>query len=300
MGKHFKKRKKVLFNIIKVISIVSIITSTMYIVGYCFDSYHADQDAKLLEKTEIDNIEKISETTSETISKVTSEEISENIENINEESSEEAPKEIPEKTERMLKISKLKEQNSDTVGWIEIEGTNINYPVLQGDDNSFYMDHNFDKQYSKFGSIFLDTNYDWDIPNSNLLIYGHNVKNRKMFQDLLNYKDQEYYEEHPTIKFTTEDEDAEYEIIAVLESKIYYKTEEDAFRYYLFINADSEEEYNKFVESSKKESLYNIDKTAKYGEQLLTLSTCSYHTKDGRFAVVAVKKNPVDNATTMQ
>lgn len=297
MGKHFKKRKKVLFNIIKVISIVSIITSTMYIVGYCFDSYHADQDAKLLEKTEIDNIEKISETTSETISKVTSEEISENIENINEESSEEAPKEIPEKTERMLKISKLKEQNSDTIGWIEIEGTNINYPVLQGDDNSFYMDHNFDKQYSKFGSIFLDTNYDWDIPSSNLLIYGHNVKNRKMFQDLLNYKNREYYEEHPTIRFTTEDEDAKYEIIAVFESKIYYKTEEDAFKYYLFINADTEEEYNNFVESSKKESLYNIDKTAKYGEQLLTLSTCSYHTKDGRFAVVAVKKKHVDIET---
>lgn len=200
----------------------------------------------------------------------------------------------PQKTERMLQIEKLQEQNSDIVGWIEVEGTNINYPVLQGEDNGYYMNHNYKKEENTYGSIFLDKDYDWSIPSSNLLLYGHNLQNGELFHDILNYKDKSYYEEHPVIRFTTEKEDSEFEIISAFYSRVYYKSETNVFRYYYFINADNEEEYNEFIENAKESSIYDTGKTAEYGDQLITLSTCSYHTEDGRFAVVA-RKNKSTN-----
>lgn len=111
-----------------------------------------------------------------------------------------------------------------------------------------------------------------------------------MFQELLKYTDEKFYKEHPNIRFTTANEDSIFEIIAVFKSKVYYKSDKDVFRYYYFINAETEKEYNEFVENAKKASLYKINATAKYKEQLMTLSTCSYHTEDGRFVVVARKK----------
>ena len=195
-----------------------------------------------------------------------------------------------EKTEKMLKLEKLQKENEDIVAYIEIDGTNINYPVLQASDNDFYMKKNYKKEYSKDGAIFVDKDYNWEKPSTNLLIYGHNNSNGQMFCDLLKYKDESFYQEHPTIKFTTNKEEAEYEIIAVFRSRVYYKSEKNVFRYYYFIDAENEEQFDSFVENSKKSSLYNTGKTAQYGDQLMTLSTCSYHTEDGRFAVVAKKK----------
>ena len=198
--------------------------------------------------------------------------------------------EVQEKTNRMTQLEELQKENSDIVAWLEIEGSNINYPVLQGNDNDFYMTHNYKKEYSKDGALFLDKQYDWTLPSSNLLIYGHNnIGSREMFAELINYKKQSYYETHKKIKLTTNNEDAEYEIIAVFLSKVYYKSEKNVFRYYYFINAENEEEFNQYVQNSKKASLYNIETTAEYGDQLLTLSTCEYSKKDGRLAIVARK-----------
>ncbi len=195
-------------------------------------------------------------------------------------------------TERMLKVKNLKEYvNNDIVGWLEIENTKINYPVLQAKDNEYYIRHTYNKKYSIDGSIFLDKDYNWSIPSSNLLIYGHNNKNGNMFQDLLNYKEETYYLEHPLIRFTTVDEDSNYEIISVFLSRVYYKNEKNVFRYYYFINANNEEEYNNYVEESKKVSLYDTGKTAEYGDQLLTLSTCEYSQEDGRFVILARKRD---------
>lgn len=194
-----------------------------------------------------------------------------------------------ETTERMLQIAELKKENEDIIGWIEVEGTNINYPVLQGTDNEFYMKNNYKKEKSKNGSIFLDKSYNWDIPSSNLLLYGHNNKNGTMFQELLKYKKEDFYKEHTKIKFTTNKEDSVYEIMSVFYSRVYYKNEKNVFRYYYFVNAENEQEYNDFVNNAKKASIYDTGITAEYGEQLLTLSTCSYHTEDGRFVVVAKK-----------
>lgn len=194
------------------------------------------------------------------------------------------------KTERMVKLEELQKENSDIVGWLEIEGSNINYPVLQGTDNSYYMTHNYKKEYSKEGSLFLDKDYDWNLPSTNLLIYGHNNRGtNEMFTGLINYKDEDYYKTHKTIRLTTNQDDAEYEIISVFLSRVYYKSETNVFRYYYFINAENEQEFNDYVQNSKAASLYDIEATAEYGDQLLTLSTCEFSQEDGRLAVVAKK-----------
>ncbi len=192
--------------------------------------------------------------------------------------------------ERIEKVKELQKENPDIIGWLEIENSDISYPVLQGKDNDYYMTHNYKKEYSKDGSLFLDKDYDWNIPSTNLLIYGHNnMSSDEMFSGLMEYKKEEYYKTHKTIRFTTDKEDAQYEILGVFLSRVYYKSETNVFRYYYFINAETEQEFNEYVENSKKASLYETGVTAKYGDQLLTLSTCSYHTTDGRLAVVAKK-----------
>ncbi|MBO5004980.1 MAG: class B sortase [Clostridia bacterium] len=194
-----------------------------------------------------------------------------------------------QKTERILQLEELKKENEDIVGWIQINDTNIDYPVLQTTDNDFYMKHNYKKESSKDGSIFLDKSYNWDIPSSNLLLYGHNNKNGTMFQDLMNYKEEDFYNNHKTIRFTTLNEDSTYEVMSVFYSRVYYKNEQNVFRYYYFVNSENETDYNDFVENCKNSSIYDTGVTANYGDQLLTLSTCEYSQEDGRFVVVAKK-----------
>ena len=194
-----------------------------------------------------------------------------------------------QRTERMLQVEELTKENQDIVGWIEIEGTNINYPVVQGTDNQYYMKHAYNKENSKDGSIFLDKSYDWNIPSSNLLLYGHNNKNGTMFQNLLKYKDESSYKEHPNIRFTTINDDCQYEIISAFLSKVYYQDEQNVFRYYYFINAESEEEYNDYIEESKRASLYDIGKTAVFKNNDKIILVLENHTEDGRFVVVAKK-----------
>jgi len=194
-----------------------------------------------------------------------------------------------ESTKRMIQVKSLQQENSDVVGFLEIENTNISYPVVQGNDNEYYMTHNYKKEKSKNGAIFLDKDYDWNIPSNNYLIYGHNLNNGTMFQELLKYANESYYKEHPTISFTTADEEGVYDIISIFRSKVYY-TSDNVFKYYFFINPKTKEEYNDYIKNIKEISLYNIEQTSDYGAQLITLSTCSYHVKDGRFVIVGAKK----------
>lgn len=191
--------------------------------------------------------------------------------------------------ERVEKVKKLTKEHPDMKAWIEIPETSISYPVMQGTDNDYYVKHDYKGEKSKWGALFVDKAFDWEKPSSNILIYGHNFSDGIMFADLLKYKDKEFYDEHKTIHFTTIDEDAEYEIIAAFNSRVYYTHEENVFRYYFFVDAKTEEEYNDYVKNAKKASLYEIEATAEYGDQLLTLSTCDYIQEDGRFVVVARK-----------
>ncbi len=279
MKNNVKSKKRIIYIFGYLLLSILIIISAIYIINFLLLKEEAKNESKLLDTVEINNNEK--ENTEEKRTKENDKlnEQKNEIENI--------------ETERMIKVKELKKENEDVVGWLEIENTSINYPVLQGEDNEYYMTHNYKKQKSKNGSIFLNKDYDWNIPSSNLLIYGHNLNNGTMFQELLKYQNKEFYMNHPIIRFTTEKEDAEYEIISVFKSRVYYKSEENVFRYYYFINANTEEEYNKFVKDAKEASLYEIEETAKYGDQLITLSTCSYHVKDGRFAVVGRKNKKI-------
>lgn len=194
-----------------------------------------------------------------------------------------------DESEKILKLEELNNKYEDVVAWLEIPDTSINYPVVQTNDNIYYLDHTYKKTYSTRGSIFLDKDVSLQNPSDNFLIYGHRSKSGAMFEGLLQYENESFYKEHKTINFTTLKEDSEYEILAVFRSKVYNKTDTNVFRYYFFINAINETEYNDFVLNSKKASLYDTGVNASYGEQLLTLSTCAYHTEDGRFVIVAKK-----------
>ena len=193
------------------------------------------------------------------------------------------------KTERMLQLEELQKENEEIIGWLEIGGTNINYPVLQASDNDYYLTHNYKKEKSSTGSIFLDKDFDLINGSSNYLIYGHRSKSGLMFEDLMKYAKEDFYKEHTKVKFTTNKDDSLYEILSVFYSRVYYKSEKNVFRYYYFVNANNEQEYNDFVNNAKKVSLYDTGVTANYGEQLLTLSTCEYSQEDGRFAIVCKK-----------
>lgn len=195
-----------------------------------------------------------------------------------------------ERTEKMIQLEELQKENEEIIGWLEIAETNINLPVCQAQDNSYYLTHNYKKEKATSGALFLDKDFDLDKPSTNYLIYGHRNKNGTMFEDLMKYKDEQFFKSHPTIKFTTTKEDTEYQIIAVFFSRVYYKSEQNVFRYYQFVNAENETEYNEYISNCKKASIYDTGATAEYGEQLLTLSTCEYSQEDGRFAIVAKKK----------
>lgn len=198
---------------------------------------------------------------------------------------------VPIITERMKQVAELQKKNSDVVGYLEIPGTKISYPVVQAKDNDYYMRRTHEKKSSKYGSLFVDKDYSFTKPSSNMMIYGHNIgdKKNKMFEQLLEYQKESFYKEHPIIKFTTSNEEVTYEIIAAFRSRVYTNLDKNVFRYYFFIDAKNEQEFNDYVKNSIAAGKYKTGKTAKYGDELMTLSTCTYYEEDGRFAVVARK-----------
>ena len=191
-----------------------------------------------------------------------------------------------EQQEDNVNLNKLYKINNDIVGWLKIENTNINYPVMQTKDRpDYYLRKNFYKEYSVFGTPYIDENCDIENGN-NLIIYGHHINGNKMFGELENYKNEEYYNKHKFIKFYTLNEKAEYEIISVFKTTVY---NDKGFKYYQYYNLEDEREFETFINKCKELSLYDTQKIAKYGDKLLTLSTCEYSQSNGRLVVVARK-----------
>ena len=178
--------------------------------------------------------------------------------------------------------------NKKLIGWIKIDDTYIDYPVLQTSNNEYYMNHNFDQEEDKNGSIFLDTNCSILPRSTNLIIYGHHMRSGRMFGQLNKYSSEDFYEEHKYIQFDTIYEKGTYEVMYVFRSKIYTESE-IVFKYYQFYDASSETEFNSYMREMAEMSLYDTGVTAEYGDELLTLSTCDYYTDNGRFVVVAKK-----------
>ena len=197
---------------------------------------------------------------------------------------ENAPPEVLEDYKTLLNM------NKDLIGWLKIADINIDYPVMQTNDNSYYLDHNFDKKYDKNGCLFLDYQCDVINRNMNLIVYGHNMQSGKMFGSLSKYSSEDYYKEHPKFEFDTIYEKGAYEIVYVFRSKI-YNEDTVVFKYYQFLDAQSEKEFDSNMAEMAKISLYDTGITPKYGDELLTLSTCDYQENNGRFVIVARKIN---------
>ncbi|MBE5934164.1 MAG: class B sortase [Lachnospiraceae bacterium] len=180
------------------------------------------------------------------------------------------------------------EKNQDTIGWLKIDGTPIDYPVMFTEgDNEFYLYRSFDKADNKEGTLYIDANSQISTPNTNIIIYGHNMKNDTMFGSLSEYANKSYYDAHPTITFNTLYEQGTYEILGAFYAKVLKKSDTTSFRYYKYFGAETEEEYNTFVNYVKSVREYDTGVETKYGDRFITLSTCSYHVENGRFAVVA-------------
>ena len=191
--------------------------------------------------------------------------------------------------ELIEKVKELQNENEDIKAWIKINDTNVNHPVVQASDNNYYLYRNYKKENSNYGSIFIDSNSNIENPNSNIIMYGHNMKDGSMFKDLLKYADEEYYNNHKYIEFVTNTSSSTYEIIAVFKSRIFYKNEKNVFRYYQCTNLNNEQDYNYYVNNCKELSLYDTGVNAEYGEQIITLITCEYSSENGRMVVVAKK-----------
>lgn len=177
-------------------------------------------------------------------------------------------------------------ENSDTIGWLKIDGMTIDYVVMQAPDEiNKYLRHDFYGKDSTRGCLFVDEYC--DIFNSdNIIIYGHNMKDGSMFGTLDSYADESFYAEHKIIRFDTIYEKHSYEVVAAISTSIPAK-DEDVFRYYEYTSSNDEETFLDYADFIEKNKLYDTGVEINPGDKLLTLSTCAYHTTDGRFVVVA-------------
>ena len=192
-------------------------------------------------------------------------------------------KEAKEKSDEDI-LSKLKKRNSDVIGYLEIPDTTVSYPVMQTkDEPDFYLNHDIDKSYSFYGTPYLSAYCDLG-KSDNLIIYGHNINGGRMFGALTQYRDERFYQKHKNIYFTTKSKD-KYELFAVISVNKY------SFSYWQFVMAQDEEDYDSFINKVKQYSLYDTRITQKYGDKLITLSTCdNSRGNDYRFVVFGVNR----------
>lgn len=188
----------------------------------------------------------------------------------------------------LAKYETLYKKNKKLIGWLKIDDTNIDYPVMQTVNNEYYLDHNYNQEYDKNGSIFLDKDCNAAFPNTNMIIYGHHMRSGKMFGKLDLYSKESYYKEHPQIQFDTIYEEGLYDIMYVFRSRI-YNEDEIVFKYYQFLDVNSADEFYSAMDEMARMSLYDTGVTADYGDKLITLSTCDKSEEYGRFVVVAKK-----------
>lgn len=200
----------------------------------------------------------------------------------------EIKKEVEAVDPKMEEVKNLYKENNDLYGWIKIEGTRIDHPIMYTQGEDYYLRKDFYKQYYEGGTPYIDKHNTVSPRDINLIIYGHNLKDGTMFNDLLNYEKEEYYKEHKKITLYTIEEKQEYEIVSVFLSKV-YRVNDKVFKYYKFYNANNEKEYNNYINNIKNLSLYETNVKPCYNDELITLSTCEYSQENGRFVVVARK-----------
>ena len=191
-----------------------------------------------------------------------------------------------EKRLRFQQYQTLHSQNQDMVGWIRIDGTVINYPVMHTpEDPEFYFHRDFEKKDSSYGMIFMDGDCRLDGTSPNLLLYGHHMRNGSMFAQIEDYDSQEFWQAHPLIQFDTLEEMGTYEVIGAFKAPAPELTDE--FKQMLL--AQTQEDYDQLMDFLKARHFYDTGLEAAYPQQLITLTTCEYTQKDGRFFLIARK-----------
>lgn len=177
------------------------------------------------------------------------------------------------KEESKVDFNKLKEQNSDAVAWIKVNNTNIEYPVVKGSNNSFYLNHSFDKSNNSAGWIFADYRNKFDNTDKNIVIYGHNMKDNSMFGSLKNILNSDWYdnEENTNIILYTENEKCIYKVFSI------YKIESED--YYITTEFENDKKFEQFVNTIKKRSIKEFDIDVSGSDNILTLSTCANNNK---------------------
>ena len=261
--------------ILKCINCVVLLVSLAYIL---YNEYIIFQDKKLISELQAKKSEEVVYT------------IIEEPTNAIQKSNKEAKK--IEERNILPEYEKLYEENSDLYGWIKIEDTIIDYPVMHTpklEDTNFYINKNWKKEESKLGSIYIDGRCKDD--SENLIIYGHNMKDKSMFGSLTKYKEKEYYELNKYIEFNTLYQKATYEVIAVSKAVVYYNQDvpQNEYLFYEHIELNSKEKFDDYMCYMKENSYYDIENNAKYGDKLITLCTCDYWTENARLLVVAKK-----------
>lgn len=179
-------------------------------------------------------------------------------------------------------FDKLYDLNSDIIGWMYCEDTVINYPIVQGNDNIYYLNHLYSGQYSKSGSLFMDYRCDPDYLDKNTLIYGHHMKSGSMFASLVKYQTQDYYDMHSVMFLLTPSQNYLIELFSG------YITDADSKSFTIRFN--SEFEFDSFLTSAHKKSDFKNKVTATSEDKLITLSTCTYEYPNARYVVHGLLK----------
>ena len=271
------KKKKIILDILLVVCIITAGVSGYFLYSYYHES-HENQEfvSSLKDMIEEDETEETSGETGNTETKV-----------------QKPPETVVVDDNTILKrYQKLYEKNHDFIGWISIEGTKVDYPVMQcKEDEQRYMRKNFDKEYALAGTPFLAAACDAEKPSTNLIIYGHNMKDNTMFGTLSEYTDHEYWEEHKTVHFDTIYGLNEYEVVAAFHTVI-PAFGQDGYQFYAFVDPEKPEELDEFVNEVQKKNELDTVFSATMNDHLLMLSTCDdYGAKEGRrFLVIAKRK----------
>lgn len=190
-------------------------------------------------------------------------------------STEESQK--PEQTPWLsVDFEKLAQINPDIVAWIFIEGTGINYPVVQGTDNDYYLNHLFDGTYHSSGCIFLDAACSANLSNPHTIIYGHNMKDQSMFAELTSYQDQNYYEAHPVVLLVTPTHQYKIRLFSGYVSDPWTNSWQTDF---------SSQNFGDWVSEIASRSSFSSDVYPSEEDHIVTFSTCSYEFDNARFVV---------------
>ncbi len=193
-----------------------------------------------------------------------------------------APPPPEQKTEETswpeVDFAALRAVNPEVVAWLICEGTQLNYPLVQGNDNAYYLKHLFDGTWNSAGCLFVDCGNTPGFLDQNTVVYGHNMKNKSMFSILTEYKSQEFYDAHPRMLLLTPDQNFRIELFAGYVAG----TGDNAWQ----LSFASKSEFGDWIEATREKSLFQSNVEVEVSDRLITLSTCSYEFDDARYILI--------------